>query len=186
MQTPMNTPHRLNLWLISRCHLRTVPSQGFTLLELLVVMVIVGILSAVAIPSLLNQVRRARITEAFTFMNGVIKGQYIRELDEGEYLQVNDVQNGNQFNRVADGDSVGIVPANAAGDLETLISELDVEVDPTFDQRWNFGTRATFTNPPRIKLAVVGRDDNNRTRRLGIYFDGVVSSEFAVDFEQGF
>ena len=38
--------------------------KGFTLVELMIVIVIVGILSAVALPNFLNQTKKARLTEA--------------------------------------------------------------------------------------------------------------------------
>jgi type IV pilus assembly protein PilE len=42
---------------------------GFTLIEVLIVIVIVGILSAVAIPSYSNYVLRGRLTEAYTSLS---------------------------------------------------------------------------------------------------------------------
>ncbi|MBE9098134.1 type IV pilin protein [Vacuolonema iberomarrocanum] len=49
--------------------------QGFTLIELLVVIVIIGILSAIALPSFLNQANKARQTEARTYVGSVNRGQ---------------------------------------------------------------------------------------------------------------
>jgi type IV pilus assembly protein PilE len=42
------------------------PQRGFTLMEVLITIVIIGILSAVAIPAYSNHVTRSRTTEAFT------------------------------------------------------------------------------------------------------------------------
>jgi type IV pilus assembly protein PilE len=44
---------------------------GFTLIEILIAIVIVGILSAVAIPSYSNYVLRGRLTEAFTTLSAM-------------------------------------------------------------------------------------------------------------------
>jgi type IV pilus assembly protein PilA len=51
-------------------------SGGFTLIELLVVIIIVGILSAIALPSFLNQSIKAKQSEAKAYVSSLYRGQY--------------------------------------------------------------------------------------------------------------
>ena len=64
---------------------RNILHQGFTLVELMIVIVIVGILSAVALPNFLNQTKKARLTEAKSIISAGLKNA------QQEYLEGADV-----------------------------------------------------------------------------------------------
>lgn len=44
--------------------------KGFTLIELMIVIVVIGILAAIAIPAYQNYIARAQVSEALTFASG--------------------------------------------------------------------------------------------------------------------
>ena len=60
-------------------------AKGFTLIELSVVIVIVGVLSGVAVPTFLNQIRRSRAAEAQSGLATVSTASEIYRFDNGNY-----------------------------------------------------------------------------------------------------
>ena len=60
-------------------------NAGFTLIELLVVIIIVGILSAIALPTFLDQASKARESEAKTNLGALNRGQQAYRLENGEF-----------------------------------------------------------------------------------------------------
>ncbi|NDC35773.1 MAG: type II secretion system protein GspG [Synechococcaceae bacterium WB9_2_112] len=65
-------------------HLRTPPS-GFTLIEILVVVVIIGILAAFVVPSVMNKPDEARVVAAKQNLSGIVQALALYRLDNFAY-----------------------------------------------------------------------------------------------------
>lgn len=101
---------------------KPVSSSGFTLTELLISIVIIGILSAIAIPSLLGFANRARESEARTYIGSINRSQQLRLVESQSFGTLEQLGNPipteteNYRYAVTANESSAIITANPVGD----------------------------------------------------------------------
>lgn len=69
----------------TRSLLRTRPLRGFTLIEVMVVLVIIGVLAALIVPNLLDRTDDARATAARTDISNLMQAMKLYKLDNQRY-----------------------------------------------------------------------------------------------------
>jgi len=101
-----STSPKLALRLIQRLKKKQAEtSNAFTLVELLVVVAIVGILSAIALPNFLAQTDKAKATEAKTHMASTLKQAHAKFLEDGAAPESTNSNMNSTYGTPTDGDT---------------------------------------------------------------------------------
>ena len=93
--------------------------EGFTLIELLVVIIIIGILSAIALPSFLNQATKARQSEAKNYVGSMNRAQQAYYLENNNAFTTRVVELALGIKTQTDNFKYEISAANTTGSVVT-------------------------------------------------------------------
>ena len=93
-------------------------SRGFTLIELMVVLVIIGVLAALIVPNMLDRADDARVTAARTDVNNLMQALKLYKLDNQRYPSSDQ-----GLQALVQRPSVGATPPNWKSYLDKLPSD---------------------------------------------------------------
>jgi len=74
--------------------------KGFTLAELLIVIVILGILGGIALPKFFPQAEKGRVAEAVGMLSAIRMGEEAYKLENGVYLAITNSAAGTEWNKI--------------------------------------------------------------------------------------
>lgn len=94
-------------------------AKGFTLIELMIVVAVIGILAAVALPAYQNYVARTQVIEAYVLLAGLKAAQAQHCADTGSFITTPDLR---RFGATTSGKYVEFVVSTVYGDTGKMFA----------------------------------------------------------------
>ncbi|MBI1388592.1 MAG: prepilin-type N-terminal cleavage/methylation domain-containing protein [bacterium] len=147
--------------------------EGFTLIELLIVVAIIGILAAIAVPNFLNAQMRAKVARVVSDMKAVAMGEEQYRLDRNQYTYDGDCG-------VGQAEHLSYVPLTTpVAYLSSFPEDAFAGIDPKFQNRQTIktGLKPVYEYTSRVSFGPQGTPNckNNTTTystlgRIGVEY----------------
>ena len=144
-------------------------SRGFTLIELLIVVAIIGILAAIAVPNFLNAQMKAKVVRVVSDMKAVGMAEEQYRLDNGQYTYDGDCG-------VGQAEHLSYIPLTTpVAYLSTIPEDEFSGIDPKFENRQTIqtGLRPVYEYTSRVSFGSKGtpncKDSTAVYNMLGSY-----------------
>jgi type IV pilus assembly protein PilE len=125
--------------------------RGFTLIEVLIVVIILGILATIAVPQFTGMIRRARLSEGWSALGAIKTAQEIYHLDHNAYttslglLQVDTVIGNFTLTVPAAAATSYTAQATGAGNAANVIAEIRRTAAGLNQRRYSLDNGATWS-----------------------------------------
>ena len=149
---------KLQLAVLNRKKGRNLIEKGFTLVELMIVIVIVGILSSVALPNFLSQSNKAKGTEAKTQASALLKSAASLYSEGGLNIIAVDLGDADAAGTALN-TATGVICSGIGGPADTT-TNFDYKCATTADID---GTTSTATDPGMTVFSTANANDSGIT-----------------------
>ncbi|MEM9272270.1 MAG: type II secretion system protein [Cyanobacteria bacterium P01_F01_bin.143] len=137
-------------------------NHGFTLIEMLATMIILGVIAAIAAPNLLGMIRRQQVNNAITIINGAVKETQRQAIRQAVSCDLT-------INTVAE--TITATPTNPASDAICLSEVRSITNDGINND--SLDVRNNLNTPDTIRFSAKGNTTSGGTI--------IVSSEETLD-----
>lgn len=140
-------------------------TAGFSLIELIIVVLVIGIISAIAIPNLLKARRSANEASAVASVRLITRGEVVFHLNNKRYATIDELYNANHLDQ-----TLGVAPYAKSGymfsvevfpPIDSVDAKFDLQANPAIHSLDNQMTGTGSKNFGACESGVIYQSYNN-------------------------